>query len=75
VGKYGRKAEKTAFAMLENGMVDLACTDIHRAEDLPLLEKGLGALWAWDQTAFVQLFSVNPSLVLEGKADLVGVDE
>jgi tyrosine-protein phosphatase YwqE len=67
VGKYGRLAERFAFDMLENGMIDLASTDIHRADDLKLLEKGMTALHRWDAGEFIRLFSTNPSAVLDGR--------
>lgn len=74
VGKYGRIAEHTAFDMLEGGMIDLVSTDLHRADDLRLLEKGMTALQRWDAGEFVRLFSTNPALILNGE-DVVGGDE
>ena len=41
VGQGGRRARKTAERLLERDLVDVACTDIHDARELPDVEKSM----------------------------------
>ena len=71
VGRNGGKAKKCAYRILDEGLVDLAATDIHSQKDLPIIESALEALNDWDAAEFQRLFSQNPQLVLESRADEV----
>ena len=71
VGRNGGKAERCAYRMLDEGLVDLAATDIHSIEDLPIIESALETLNDWDSAEFQRLFAQNPRLLLESRADEV----
>jgi len=68
-GRYGREVERTAWALLERGWVDVVCSDFHpRPGRTPLLRKAYDALveaGAAEQADL--LFSVNPGRVLDGE--------
>ena len=66
-GKYGRKPQQTAERMLEEGLYYAACSDTHKPEDLPALERGierLVELLGSDDARM--LLGDNPKLILAG---------
>lgn len=44
VGRYGRKPERAAERLLSEGLYYAACSDAHRAEDVPLVEQAIARL-------------------------------
>ncbi len=66
VGRHGAKVKRLAWSLLEQGLFDLASSDIHRPADLSELHSALKSLHSWDEQEFVRLTSTNPRLVLEG---------
>ncbi len=71
VGKYGRRAERTAFRLLEGGYYYAACSDSHRPADVDAVVKGIDRLRESvgdEETAF--LLAEGPRNVLSGKVDV-----
>ncbi len=71
VERNGDASREAAYHLLEGGLADLAATDIHRGEDLPMVGAALEALLDWDAGEFQRLFSRNPRRVLESRAEEV----
>lgn len=71
VGRNGDASRETAYRILEEGLADVAATDIHRRQDLPMVEAALEALFDWDAGEFQRLFSRNPRRVLESRPEEV----
>jgi protein-tyrosine phosphatase len=71
VGKYGRRAERTAQRLLEGGYYYAACSDSHRPADVEAVSKGIERLrqQVGDGEASF-LLSEGPRNVLEGKVDV-----
>ncbi|MCU0687036.1 MAG: protein tyrosine phosphatase [Polyangiaceae bacterium] len=71
VGKYGRRAERAARTLLENGYYYAACSDSHRPADVDAVSKGIEQLrrLAGDEEATF-LLSEGPRNVLEGKVEV-----
>lgn len=68
VGKYGARPERSARALLERGLYHAACSDAHRATDLPAVERGLAALAAdYGLAEREALLGSGPREILEGK--------
>ncbi len=67
IGKYGRKPEKAAERMLEEGLYYLACTDSHKPADLPNVAKALQRLTqlVGEEDALL-LLSEHPKNILAG---------
>ncbi len=67
-GKYGARPEQSARELLERGLYHAACSDAHRAADLPAVERGLAALGAqYGAAELAALLEVGPREILEGK--------
>ena len=66
IGRYGREAHTAAWRLLEEDLVHLVATDLHRARDLPEIEEALTELSRWDREVFERIASRNPKLLLEG---------
>lgn len=71
VGKYGRKPQKAAEALLAEGYYYAACSDAHRPSDVDEVRRGierLGALAGQEEVTF--LLSEGPRNILEGRVQL-----
>jgi protein-tyrosine phosphatase len=68
-GAYGQKARRMALELFEGGHIDIAASDLHRADDLPVLRRGLQVLAEMDRSEFKRLVSNNPRAVLAGRLD------
>lgn len=67
VGKYGKRPQRAAEELLERELYHAACSDLHRAADLPVLQQGLSWLerrYGRDELVF--LFEQGPRAILEG---------
>lgn len=65
IGKYGKTVEKTAKILLEHGMVHLAATDAHRAEDYRHSQKARSVLKDLvGKEGLDTLLKDHPSLIL-----------
>ncbi len=65
VGKYGRKPQKAAERMLDEGIYYAACSDAHKPQHVLLVEKALGKLQKRVGThAFETLMSIHPRKLL-----------
>jgi protein-tyrosine phosphatase len=71
VGKYGRRAERTARRLLENGYYYAACSDSHRPADVDAVAAGIERLRAsaGDEEASF-LLAEGPRNVLAGTVDV-----
>ena len=70
VGKYGRKPERAAKRMLEEGYYYAACSDAHRPSDVDVVHRGideLRVLMGDEETVF--LLSEGPRNILSGKVE------
>ncbi len=68
VGKYGRKPQEAAEAILELGLYHAACSDAHRPADAAQVERGMRRieeLYGPDELAF--LFDEGPRALLGGE--------
>lgn len=68
VGKYGREPQRCAEALLERGLYHAACSDAHRATDVPDVARGIArvaSLYGNEEVEF--LFSEGPRSLLDGK--------
>ncbi|HEU4410543.1 MAG TPA: CpsB/CapC family capsule biosynthesis tyrosine phosphatase [Polyangiaceae bacterium] len=71
VGKYGRRAERTAHRLLEGGYYYAACSDSHRPADVDAVVRGIERLRrdaGDDEASF--LLSEGPRHVLAGTVDV-----
>ena len=71
VGRYGRRAQKAAERMLDEGVYYAACSDTHRPEDVPRVGEAierLKDLVGEEETE--ELLSENPRRVLAGEGIL-----
>jgi protein-tyrosine phosphatase len=68
-GKYGRRVKKKAEKLLDEGLADLVASDLHRAHELPDLERALATLARRDADEFIRLTSTNPRALLAGNPD------
>jgi protein-tyrosine phosphatase len=67
-GKYGARPERSARELLERGLYHAACSDAHRAADLPAVERGMAVLGAQYGAAELEaLLGAGPREILEGK--------
>jgi protein-tyrosine phosphatase len=67
VGKYGRKTEKAAHRLLEEGYYEAACSDAHRAEDVVHVARGIERLAALEGDEEVDyLMREGPLSILRG---------
>lgn len=67
VGKYGRKAERAAERLLEEGLYYLACSDSHKPQDLPSVSDAIERLveLAGEDEALL-LLAEHPKNILAG---------
>lgn len=68
VGKYGRKPQKAAERLLEEGYYYAACSDAHRPADVVEVQRGiarLASLMGAEEAQF--LLSEGPQRILEGR--------
>ncbi len=65
-GRDGGAAKRLGWHMVRTGLADVAATDIHRADSLPLVEQALNALAARSEKQFVRLLSTNPGHIFCG---------
>jgi protein-tyrosine phosphatase len=72
VGRYGRKAQDFASLVIEDDGYDLVASDIHKPDDIALLERALLHLSDNYRDSFERLTSLAPRLVLEGRGDEIG---
>ena len=70
VGKYGRKPERAALRLVEEGYYYAACSDSHRPSDVEDVARGIERLrtLVGDEEADFML-SEGPQNILEGKID------
>ena len=59
-GRYGSEARRLAQSLIQQGLVDLTSSDLHRPDDLPMLEK---ALQTSDYQLLCQLPLTRPTFV------------
>jgi protein-tyrosine phosphatase len=72
VGKYGRRAQDAAEALLEEGLYDAACTDSHRPSDVDSAETAMARLEKLYGAEELQLLlAENPARLLRGQRPLV----
>ena len=71
VGRYGRRAERAAERMLDEGVYYAACTDTHRPSDVALVANAIERLreLVGDDEA-EELLAENPRRILSGDVDL-----
>lgn len=66
-GKYGRKAEKAAERMLDEGLYYLACSDSHKPADVELVQHGIARLVELlGENEAQLLLCEHPRSILEG---------
>jgi protein-tyrosine phosphatase len=68
VGKYGRKPQRTAEAILEAGLYHAACSDAHRPSDVNEVAAGIArleALYGPDEVEF--MLDQGPRAILRGE--------
>lgn len=68
VGKYGRRPQRAAEDLLERGLYQAACTDLHRPADLEVVRKSLLLIekrYGKEEIEF--LFRTGPSALLDGQ--------
>lgn len=71
VGRYGRRTERAAERMLDEGVYYAACSDAHRPKDIALVGEAierLRRLVGDEETE--ELLSENPRRILSGDAEL-----
>jgi protein-tyrosine phosphatase len=67
VGKYGRRPQRAAEQLLEDGVYYAACSDSHKPEDLEYVERAIERLVALRGDAETQqLLSEHPRNILDG---------
>jgi protein-tyrosine phosphatase len=68
VGRYGRKAQKSARLMLERGLYRAACSDAHRLFDVEATAKAIAWINAeYGREELDELFTVGPEAILAGE--------
>lgn len=68
IGKYGRRPQKAAEALLNEGYYGIACSDAHRPADVEAVRQGiqrLGELAGKEEAEY--LLSEGPRAILEGR--------
>jgi len=75
IGRYGRGPMKAAWKILENGLADIAASDLHSIEDIPRISQALSELYEWDPDDFIRLTATNPRRILEGNPWEIDKDE
>lgn len=68
VGKYGRRPQRAAEDLLERGVYQAACTDLHRPADIEVVHKSLLLIekrYGKEEIEF--LFRTGPSALLDGQ--------
>ncbi len=73
VGKYGRRPQRAAEELLEAEVYQAACTDLHRAADLPVVERAIELVakrYGQDEVDF--LFREGPRALLSGSLPELG---
>lgn len=73
VGRYGSRAEETAWGLLSRGWVDYLCSDYHARGRLPIDACRAAFADAGGEDAFERLTRENPGRLLEGKEPLPGI--
>lgn len=69
-GRYGRAPQRAAERMLDEGTYFAACTDAHKPEDVPEIQKGIDRLCELVGLAeATELLSTNPRHILAGTAE------
>lgn len=69
VGECGAPARRLAWELIEDKKADIVATDIHRPDDLGLIEGALTELAHWSADELVRLAATNPRLVLDGQVE------
>lgn len=69
-GKYGRAPKSAAERMLEEGVYFAACSDSHKAEDVPMVAQAIETLIRREGDARAEALLVrNPRRILEGELE------
>lgn len=69
VGKYGRQPQRCAERLLESGSYHAACSDAHRARDVPEVARGMDLIRRrYGDTEVDALFRAGPLEILAGDA-------
>jgi protein-tyrosine phosphatase len=69
-GRYGRAPQRAAERMLDEGTYFAACTDAHKPEDVPDVERGIERLKELvGANEAMELLSTNPQHILAGTAE------
>ncbi|MBN2524802.1 MAG: hypothetical protein JXR76_00315 [Deltaproteobacteria bacterium] len=68
VGKNGHRARQLAWMFVDNGMADLAATDVHRLSDFSIIESALERLAYHNPEKFRSLVNENPGHVFNGQS-------
>ena len=63
-----------ALDLIEGGGADLVASDLHSEADLEALDLTLSQLFKWDSKELTRLASINPKLILDGRAHEVSRD-
>jgi protein-tyrosine phosphatase len=67
VGKYGRKPQRCAEDLLDQELYFAACSDSHKPEDLPSVERGIARLIELVGAEYAELLLADrPRQILEG---------
>jgi protein-tyrosine phosphatase len=69
-GRYGKAPQRAAERMLDEGTYFAACSDAHKPEDVPDVQKGIDRLCELVGPAeAMELLSINPRHILAGTAE------
>lgn len=70
-GKYGERTKGIAWRLVENGIADIASTDLHQMSDFEIVSDALARLAQFDPRRFRTLVSVNPRHVFNGTVNMI----
>lgn len=69
-GKYGRTPKRSAEELMDRGYYYAACSDAHKAQDVPDVARGIALLeerWGKEEATF--LLAEGPRHILEGRVE------
>ncbi|MBN2343901.1 MAG: hypothetical protein JXX29_17270 [Deltaproteobacteria bacterium] len=67
-GWFGARAQELAWRMVQDGIADMAATDVHQLRDFQVVNSALQELEAFSSSVFRRLVSEHPGLVFSGRA-------
>ncbi|MBN2717844.1 MAG: hypothetical protein JXX14_18490 [Deltaproteobacteria bacterium] len=71
VGRYGGRCQDVAWRLVENGIADIAATDIHRLADFDGVSAALQELEKYSAKRCRHLVSTNPGYVFNGQVERI----